>query len=76
MAEIGNVSIMYLKSYDALGNTYETNVSKGFIVKSTATYQEVDTAVRSINSLTTNTYDDTILVTNISVNDVLAEGGE
>lgn len=69
---IGNVTTIYLNSYDQLDNTYKTNISKGFEVNPEATYSQVDTALRGINGLTRNTYDDTILVTEISVNDVMA----
>lgn len=76
MATVGNVSIMYVQSLDQLGNVFETNVSKGLKVNPEVTYNLVDTAARRLVQLTTNTYQDTILVTNISVNDVLAEGGD
>lgn len=66
---IGNVTTMYLKSTDQLGNNYETNISKGFEVNSAATFQQVDTAARMLNSLSANTYDDTILITEVSVNE-------
>lgn len=70
---IGNVTTIYLKTYDQLDNQYQTNISKGFEVNPEATFQQVDTAARGINSLTRNTYDDTILITEVSVNEVMAE---
>lgn len=71
---IGVVDKYILKTKDALGDEYETVISKGLIVNTAATYSQVDTASRAITSLTKNNYDDTILVTNISVNEVMAEG--
>lgn len=68
---IGNVTTIYLKTTDALDNTYETNISKGFAVNPAATYAQVDTAVRALNQLTTNTYDDTTLITEVSLNAVM-----
>lgn len=73
MAEIGNVQTMYLQTSDQLGNNYETNISKGFSVNSAATYQQVDTAVRALAELSTNTYGDTVLITSVSVNEKLEE---
>lgn len=75
MAVIGNVSEIYLLSYDALGNQYKTNISKGFSINPNGevTYEQIDTAQRALCNLSSNTYDDTTLVTNISVNEKLAE---
>jgi len=73
MAEIGNVQTMYLQTTDQLGNKYETNISKGFSVNGAATYQQVDTAVRALAELSTNTYGDTVLITSVSVNEKLEE---
>lgn len=73
MATIGNVTQIILKTTDTYGDPTETNISKGFIVNPSATYQQVDTANRAIAGLIKNTYNDTILVTNVSVNEVLAE---
>lgn len=70
---IGNVDKYILKTVDALGTPHETTISKGFIINSAATYQQVDTASRAITALSKNTYEDTILVTNISVNEVVSE---
>ena len=68
---VGNVTQMILKSTDASGNDYETKLP--FAINSTATYEKVDAAARAINSLSTNTYQDTLLITQVSVNEVLAE---
>ena len=69
---IGNVTTYYLETTDALGNNIETNISKGFVVNANATYADVDTTSRALNSLSKDTYVDTILVTKISVNDVMS----
>lgn len=68
-ATIGDVSAVYLVSNDQLGNRYETkiNTTKSTIDENT-TYQQVDTAMRQLASLSTNTYDDTLLITSVSVN--------
>jgi len=68
-ATIGDVSAVYLISNDQLGNRYETkiNTTKSTINEET-TYQQVDTAMRQLASLSTNTYDDTLLITSVSVN--------
>lgn len=73
MATIGNIATYQLLSYDQLQNTYETNISKGFTINGGATYRQVDTASRALIGLTNNTYDDTNLITEVSVNEVLAE---
>lgn len=69
---IGNVDKYLLKTLDTEGKTVETNISKGFTINSEATYGEVDTASRALANLIRNTYNDTILVTNISVTEILA----
>lgn len=68
---IGNVTQMILKSEDALGNDYETKIP--FVINPAATYEKVDAAARTLNSLSTNAYKDTLLITQVSVNEVLAE---
>ena len=73
MAEIGNVATYNIISNDQLGNEITTNISKGFSINGAATYQQVDTASRALNALTTNTYNDTQLITEVSVNEKLAE---
>lgn len=70
---IGQVETVYINSTDSFEEVHETNVSKGMRVNPYATYQQVDTAARAIAGLTKNTYDDTILVTKISVNEVMSE---
>lgn len=70
---IGQVETVYINSTDSFEELHETNVSKGMRVNPYATYQQVDTAARAIAGLTKNTYNDTILVTKISVNEVISE---
>jgi len=70
---IGKVDKYILQTTDALGESMETNISKGIAVNPSATYSQVDTASRAIAALSQNSYHDTILVTNISVNEVMAE---
>lgn len=69
---IGNVDQYLLVTGDSLQNEYKTNLSKSFAVNPEATYGQVDNASRQITALSTNGYKDTILVTNISVNEVMA----
>lgn len=69
---IGQVDQFILKTTTNLGETVETGISKKFIGNSEATYANVDTAMKALASLSTNTYSDTICVTNISVNEVMA----
>lgn len=69
---IGNVSTYILKTTDPLNNDVETNISKGFSVNYNTTYGKVDTASRALAALLYNTYADTILVTNMSVNEIMA----
>lgn len=71
---IGAVDKYLLMTQNALSTEdTETNIRRNNIVMNTgATYQQVDTASRALASLSTNTYKDTILVTNISVNEILA----
>lgn len=76
MAAIGTVNTIYLISQDQLGNRYQTNINgRNMTVNYNATYQQVDTAMRALNALTTNVYEDTNLIKTISVNEVLEEEG-
>lgn len=74
---IGNVTEIYLKSSDQLGNQYETRLTSfanGYTkVNPSATYSQVDSATRLLNSLTQNNYRDTILLTAISVTEEMVE---
>lgn len=70
---IGKVNTIYLQTYDTNGDNLNTNVSKGFIVNTNATYGQMDIAMRAINGLTTNTYGDTNLITEISLNEKMED---
>lgn len=72
-SQIGDVTDILLKNSDAYGNNYSTNISKGFKVNPVATYQQVDSAIRAVNGLTTHSYDDTVLITQISVNNEMSK---
>lgn len=55
------------------GITNDTiNVAKSFTVNPEVTYGQVDEASRAVVALSLDTYQDTILVTNISVNEIIA----
>lgn len=69
---IGQIDQFILKTTTSLGETVETGISKKFVGNATANYGQVDTAFKALASLSTNTYSDTICVTNISVNEVMA----
>lgn len=69
---IGQISQFIIKSTNNLGETVETGISKKFIGNANANYANVDTAMKALITLSTNTYSDTICVTNISVNEVMA----
>ena len=71
---IGNVKeIILLTDNSVTQTTDETNISKSFTVKTTATYNQVDSAMRGLAWLSTDSYNDTLLITQISVGEVLAE---
>lgn len=77
MAAIGDVQEMLLRSLDQLGKSYDTKVNiSGLKINPGKTYQEIDTAQRALCGLTSNTYNDTYLITKVSVNEVLAEEAE
>lgn len=63
-----------MKSMDALGENYTTNITKGFGEPLVSTYDYVDTAARALCALSTNTYVDSIVIMSKSVNEALAEG--
>lgn len=67
--QVGDVNAVYLTTFDQLGNKFETkiNTTKSTL-KRTATYNEVNSAMRQLVSMSTNTYEDTLLITAISVN--------
>lgn len=71
---VGQVQAIYLNSVDNLGTQYETNINgRSTTVNPNATYEAMNDAMRVLNSLTTNTYIDTKLITAISVNEKIAE---
>lgn len=74
MAVVGNVTSMKILSSDTLGNDAETTINTSrLFVNPNATYEQVDTFARALMGTSTNTYNDTNLITVISVNEVLAE---
>lgn len=66
---VGIVQEVIFISMNAMGERSETNISKGFEVNAEATYGQFDEAMRSLSNLTANTYNDTNLITSISVNE-------
>lgn len=72
MAAIGVVNKYILKLTDANQEPKDTTLSNKFAFNAEATYNQVDTASRALATLTKYSYQDTILVTNVSVNEVLA----
>ena len=71
MATIGNVTEYRIESYDPFSNLQNTKIWT--YLRANTTYQEIDAASRALIGLTKNTYEDTILITKVSVNEVLAE---
>lgn len=70
---VGVVTAMYLETTDVFGNDYENKINGGWLyVNPNTTYAKVDTFARKLANLSTNTYNDTKLVTEVSVNEVLA----
>lgn len=69
---VGNVDTLYIISRDQYNQEIQTNISKGLKVNPEATYENTDTVARSLNWLSRNSYEDTIAVTKISLNEVLA----
>lgn len=66
---VGDVNQIYLKTHDQLGNEIQTLITNTKArVKSTATYSQMDSAMRAVAALSTNTYEDTLLITAVSVN--------
>lgn len=69
---IGNVTQIVVKTTNKWGQDVENKLNKNFMVNSSATYANVDTAARALVTMSSDTYSDTICITNISVNEVLA----
>ena len=73
-SNVGNVNSMKILSTDSLGNKAETTINTSrLFVNPAATYQQVDAFARALMGTSTNTYNDTNLITVISVNEILAE---
>ncbi len=70
---IGNVSQFVIKTEDTRGEAQDVAVNKNFIANPEATYEAVDTAMRALMQLSTNQYQDTICITNISVVEQISE---
>lgn len=66
---IGNVSKIELVTFDS-DTTYTTDIARGFTINPTASYNAVNQAMTRIANLSTNTYSDTVLTTNISLNEL------
>ena len=66
---IGNVSKIELVSLDS-DTTFVTDISKGFKINSNAQYDSLESAMLALNTLTINTYSDTILTQSVSLNAV------
>lgn len=67
------IDYVQMISYDALGNKYETNLNKNFGTTSIETYEYINTIARALNALTSNTYNDSLVVMTKSVNEALIE---
>jgi len=70
--KIGKVEKIVIVTTDAMGKDIETNLNKSCLANREATYQQVNDAARAMASLSRNTYNDAICVTNISTNEELA----
>lgn len=69
-SRVGSVSSYVIKTSDNLGNDKETTISnKRIFVNPMSTYEQANTLSRALIALTTNTYNDTLLITNMSVNE-------
>lgn len=68
-SSVGEVNAIYINSFDQLGNKYQTRINTNkSTIKADSTYSQVNTAMRQLISMSTNTYEDTTLITAISVN--------
>lgn len=71
MAVIGNVSEYRIITTNTFNE--QTNSKIWGNLNPEITYNQIDSISRAIIALSRDTYEDTILVTNVSVNEVLAE---
>lgn len=70
---VGDVQKVEISTIDSLENKYTTTLNTRIKLKQTAKYSNVDTSIRALLNLSTNTYQDTDLITDISVNEQMAE---
>lgn len=70
---VGNVQTVQIISIDSLENKYTTTLNSRIKPLTNATYSNIDSSTRSLISLSENTYQDTHLITDISVNEEIAE---
>lgn len=78
--QIGDVSKIEIQSVDSAQTNYNTNIieqlnsnSVGLFINPYATYQTVDTAARALINLSTNTYNNSILYTQIDLAEQMAD---
>lgn len=70
---IGNVTAMQIKTENSGGETTTTINGRNVMINPAATYTQTDRFARALTRLTRETYQDTILITAISVTEILAE---
>lgn len=70
--KIGNVTQFILVTFDSAQNVHETTLNKNLTANPDATYAEVDTAMKALATLSSDSYSNTYLITKIDVNEVLA----
>ena len=74
--QVGNVTQAILKTTESTtGDTIETTIvssSSKLRVSKTSTYNAINSIFRNIANLTKDSYADTILITRVSVNEVMA----
>lgn len=73
MATIGNVTEYRIITTDTYNNTNDQKIWSA--LNPEATYQQIDALSRALIGLSRETYEDTHLITTISVNEELAEEG-
>lgn len=72
MAYVGNVTAMKLKTLNPMSEEQETTITnQRLFVNPGATYEQVDSFARALANLSRNSYQDTLLITQVSVNEVL-----
>lgn len=73
MAAVGTVTKMLIKTKDNLGNAYETNPNNKLLPFTSTQYKNIDSSARALIQLSQNNYDDTELITSVSVNNKVRE---